>query len=65
MAFPQGLHYTESILSVNIDGLQALGQKQATRQALAEINTSLSSAFDTNFKRFAGNENEVERSKNE
>ena len=50
MAFPQGPHHTESVLSMNIDGLLALGQKEATRQALAEINTSFSSAFDTNFK---------------
>ena len=50
MAFPQGPHYTESILSVNTNGLHALGKKQATRQALAEINTSFSTVFDTNFK---------------
>ena len=40
----------ESVLSVNVDGLYPLGQKQATRQALTEINTSFSTVFDTNFK---------------
>ena len=50
MAFPQGPHYTESVLSVNANGLHAFGQKQATRQALTEINTSFSTVFDTNFK---------------
>ena len=50
MTFPQQPHYTESILSVNTNGLSALGKKQATRQALAEINTSFSTVFDTDFK---------------
>ena len=34
---------------INTQDLQALGQKQATRQALAEISTTFTNAFDSSF----------------
>ena len=49
LAYPQGPYYEESILSVNTDGLQLLGEKKATRQALAEINTSFTDTFNSSF----------------
>ena len=49
MAFPQSPYYEEQIVSINTQELEVLGQKQATRQALAEINSSFTNAFDTSF----------------
>ena len=49
MAFPQSPYYEEEIVSINMQDLQALRQKQATRQVLAEINTTFTNAFDSSF----------------
>lgn len=40
LAYPQGPYYEESVLSIDTEGLHLLGEKKATRQALAEINTT-------------------------
>lgn len=49
MTFPQSPYYKEEIVTINTQCLEALGQKQATPQALAEINTTFTKAFDSSF----------------
>ena len=48
--FPQGPHYEYNpIVSVDINQLQFLGKKQATRKALTEINAAFSETYNTTF----------------
>ena len=49
LAYPQGPYYEESILSVDTEGLHLIGEKKATRQAPAEINTSFINTFSSSF----------------
>lgn len=48
--FPQGPHYVpDPIVSVDTKQLQSLGKKQATREALKEINSAFNETYNTTF----------------
>ena len=50
LKFPAGPYFNRpSILAANKEVLDNVGKKQATRQALAEINASFSEAYESSF----------------